>query len=43
MNNVGNKEHRMLRFDSHDWPSLNPLRELVDSDKQVGEALGRFL
>jgi hypothetical protein len=25
MNDVGKKEHRLLRFDSRDWPSLNPL------------------
>jgi hypothetical protein len=25
MNNVGKEEHRLLRFDFRDWPSLNPL------------------
>jgi hypothetical protein len=43
MNNIGKEEHCLLRLDSRDWPSLNPLRELVDGDKQVGEALGHFL
>jgi hypothetical protein len=43
MNNIGKEEHHLLRLDSRDWPSLNPLRELVDGDKQVGEAPGRFL
>jgi hypothetical protein len=43
MNNISKEEHRLLGFDSCDWPSLNPLRELVDGDKQVGEAPGRFL
>jgi hypothetical protein len=43
MNNISKEEHRLLRFDSRDWLSLNPLQELVDGDKQVGEAPGRFL
>jgi hypothetical protein len=43
MNNISEEEHRLLRFDSRDWPSLNPLRELVDGHKQVGETSGRFL
>jgi hypothetical protein len=43
MNNIGKEEHRMLRFNSCDRLSLNPLRELIDGDKQVGEALGHFL
>jgi hypothetical protein len=25
MNNIGKEEHRLLRNDLHDWPSLNPL------------------
>jgi hypothetical protein len=25
MNNIGEEEHRLLRLDSRDWPSLNPL------------------
>jgi hypothetical protein len=25
MNDIGKEEHRLLRFDLHDWPSLNPL------------------
>jgi hypothetical protein len=43
MNNISKEEHRLLRFNSCDRPSLNPLRELIDGDKQVGEAPGRFL
>jgi hypothetical protein len=43
MNNIGKKEHRLLRLDSCDWPSLNPLQELIDGDKQVGESPRRFL
>jgi hypothetical protein len=43
MNNVGKEEHRLLRFDLGDWSSLNPLWELVDGDKQVGQAPGCFL
>jgi hypothetical protein len=43
MNNISKEEHRLLRFNSRDRPSLNPLREIIDGDKQVGEAPGRFL
>jgi hypothetical protein len=43
MNNISKEEHRLLRFNSHDRPSLNPLQELIDGDKQVSEAPGRFL
>jgi hypothetical protein len=43
MNNISKEEHRLLRFNSCDRPSLNPLRELIDGDKQVGEAPERFL
>jgi hypothetical protein len=43
MNNVSKEEHRLLRFNSRDRPSLNPLRELVNGDKQVGKVLGCFL
>jgi hypothetical protein len=43
MNNISKEEHRLLRFNSCDRPSLNPLRELIVGDKQVGEAPGRFL
>jgi hypothetical protein len=43
MNNISKEEHHLLRFNSRDRSSLNPLRELVDGDKQVGEALGCFL
>jgi hypothetical protein len=25
MNNIGKEEHRLLRLDLSDWPSLNPL------------------
>jgi hypothetical protein len=25
MNNIGEEEHHLLRLDSRDWPSLNPL------------------
>jgi hypothetical protein len=42
MNNISKEEHHLLRFDSPDWPSLNPLQELVDGDKQVGEAPEHF-
>jgi hypothetical protein len=42
MNNINKEEHRLLRFNSRDRPSLNPLQELVDGDKQVGKALGAF-
>jgi hypothetical protein len=43
MNNISKEEHCLLRFNSCDRSSLNPLRELIDGDKQVGEAPGRFL
>jgi hypothetical protein len=43
MNNIGEEEYHLLRFDSHDWLGLNPLRELVNGNKQVGEAPRRFL
>jgi hypothetical protein len=43
MNNISEEEHRLLKFDSRNWPSLNPLLELVDGDEQVGEAPGCFL
>jgi hypothetical protein len=43
MDNVSKEEHRLLRFNSCDRPSLNPLRELVNGDKQVGKAPKCFL
>jgi hypothetical protein len=43
MNNIGKEGHRLLRLDSQDLSSLNPLQKLVDGDKQVGEAPRRFL
>jgi hypothetical protein len=43
MNNISEEEYHLLRFDSRDWPGLNPLRELVNGNKQVGEAPRRFL
>jgi hypothetical protein len=43
MNNIGKEEHHLLRLDSRNWSSFNPLRELVNGDKQVGEAPRRFL
>jgi hypothetical protein len=43
LNYVSKEEHRLLGFDSRDWSSLNPLGELVDGDKQVGEAPECFL
>jgi hypothetical protein len=43
MNNVSKEEHRLLRFNSRDRPSLNPLRELVNGDKQVGKVPRCFL
>jgi hypothetical protein len=43
MNNIGKEGHRLLRLDSCDWSSLNPLRELVNGNKQVDEAPRRFL
>jgi hypothetical protein len=42
MDNICKEEHRLLKLDSCDWPSLDPLQKLVDGDKQVGEALGAF-
>jgi hypothetical protein len=43
MNNVGKEEHHLLGFDLCDWLGLDPLQELVDGNKQVGEAPMRFL
>jgi hypothetical protein len=43
MDNVNKEEHCLLRFNSRDQPSLNPLRELVNGDKQVGKAPECFL
>jgi hypothetical protein len=43
MDNVSKEEYCLLRFNSRDQPSLNPLRELVNGDKQVGKAPECFL
>jgi len=43
MDDVCEKQHRLFSLDPCDGSDLNPLGELVDRDKQVGEALGRFL
>jgi hypothetical protein len=33
MDNGSEEEYRLIRFNSYDQPSLNPLQELVNSDK----------
>jgi hypothetical protein len=38
MDNVGEKEHSLLRPDAGDGAGLDPLGEFVDGDEQVGEA-----
>jgi hypothetical protein len=40
MDNISKEEHRLLRFNLRNWPSLNPLLEFVDGEQQVGEAPG---
>jgi hypothetical protein len=42
-NNVLDKAYRLLGADFGQGPSLDPFIELVDRDKQVGEAPGCFL
>ena len=37
------KQHNLVSLDPCDESDLNPLAELVDHDKQVGEAPERFL
>jgi hypothetical protein len=43
VDDVEEKFHGLLRSDRRDRPSLNPLRELVNSDKQMRVAPGCFL
>jgi hypothetical protein len=43
MNDIGEKEHRLLGFDTHDRSGLDPFQEFVDGDKQVGAAPRCFL
>jgi hypothetical protein len=38
MNNAGEEEHSLLGPDAGDRAGLDPLREFVDRDEQVGEA-----
>jgi hypothetical protein len=40
MDNVGEEEHSLLGPDTGDWAGLDPLREFVDCNEQVGEATG---
>jgi len=43
MDDVREKQHCLFGLDLCDGSDLNPLGELVDCDKQVGEAPGRLL
>ena len=43
MDDVYEKQHNLFSLDPCDGSDLNPLGELVDHDKQVGEAPERFL
>jgi len=43
MDDIRDKQQCLFGLDPCDGSDLNPLRELVDCDKQVGEAPGRLL
>ena len=43
VDDIREKQHCLFGLDSCDGSDLNPLGELVDCDKQVGEAPRRFL
>jgi len=43
MDNVCEEQHCLFGHDSCDGSDLNPLEELIDHDKQVGEAPRCFL
>jgi hypothetical protein len=43
VDDVEEKFHGLLGSDHRDWPSPNPLRELVNGGKEMRVALGCFL